>query len=102
MNQPLFKPDDAAAPDMMVKLIPAPVSVGTTISGYQGITIFATRCEHGQPMTAIGIVQPDGSVVGVLMSDERFDHFCLEVAPFVEAAAARQQAPAYWAGETVQ
>lgn len=100
MNQPLFNPADAATGKAM--LVPAPLSDGKTVPGYSGIMLSETRNPAGEVIVSVGIVAGDGSVVGVLLDDMRFDNFCLQLAPFVERARNRLDGDAVWTGKTVQ
>jgi hypothetical protein len=94
-------PFQVLEPNATAQLTPAPLSNGTTVVGFSGVMI----CDSGDAedgVIGIGIVQPDGSVIGALLDARRFDTFCLALAPFVERAGNREQVEAAWAAKTIQ
>jgi hypothetical protein len=102
MNQPLFKAEDAAADSINATLVPAPLADGNTVAGYSGVMLSETRDPNGAIVTSLGIVLPNGKVLGVLMDAACFDRFCMSLSPFVERANARNLHAANWSGATVQ
>jgi hypothetical protein len=86
----------------MGKMIAAPLADGTTIAGHSGIMVTETVGQNGEVVVSIGVVIPNGMVLGVLLDPKCFDDFCRLLAPYVERANDRADAAEPWRKETVQ
>ena len=103
-----------SASDYAGKLVPAPISAGSSVPDFSGLVIASGIDPQGVPFVSISVLSPNGNLIGAILNPVRFDQFCLALSPFCEAASARDAASDavsnsadnaahdFWAGATKQ